>query len=172
MNQIGRRVDPENTILIAHTSLGRRHARIWYQEGVWLLVALSEYAGTQVNGQLVGPRYQGEPIKLKDRDRIRMGIYEFWFRFQLPESAWMTPAVRGLTRCISADREFHLLPILADALEDAGCDDEMILQHCRQQRKGWRISWVAELLCAQQASGEPPASADGGRDAGFSKFNG
>ena len=39
------------------------------------------------------------------------------------------------------------MPILADALLDAGCDNEKILQHCRQQEgvhaKG---CWVIDLL--------------------------
>jgi hypothetical protein len=164
MNQIGRRECPENTIRIADASLARWHARIWYQEGAWLLDPLAGAATTEVNGQCVGPRYAGEPVKLKDGDRIRIGVYELWFRLRLPERAWLTPAVLGLARCISTDREFHLLPILADALEEAGCGDEAILQHCRQRRQGWRISWVVELLCAQQASAELSASADRPRD--------
>ncbi len=34
---------------------------------------------------------------------------------------------------IYSERDFAAMPILADALEDAGCDNEEILRHCR----GW-----------------------------------
>jgi hypothetical protein len=40
--------------------------------------------------------------------------------------------VTALAHGFSADRAFGLLPILADALEDAGCDDEEVLGHLRQ----------------------------------------
>lgn len=45
--------------------------------------------------------------------------------------AWLTEAVVGLAHGIVADRAFDRLPILADALEDAGCADEDVLAHCR-----------------------------------------
>jgi hypothetical protein len=135
MNQIGRIESPDVTIRIPDTSIRRRHALIWNEEGRWILE----------NRETIGR------ATLNDRDQIRLGFYEFWFRLQLPERAWLTPPVRGLARCISANREFHLLPILADALEEAGCIDEVILKHCRSPRQVWRVSWVAEFLCEQQA---------------------
>jgi hypothetical protein len=46
--------------------------------------------------------------------------------------SWRTPAVRGLAAAIDEDDDFALLPILGDALEEAGCDDEAILGHCRE----------------------------------------
>ena len=38
------------------------------------------------------------------------------------------------------------LPILADALEEAGCHNSDILAHCRQPGKHWRGCWVIDLL--------------------------
>ncbi len=46
---------------------------------------------------------------------------------------WLTPTVLAIANVIYDERTFDHLPILADALEDAGCDNEEILQHCR----GW-----------------------------------
>jgi hypothetical protein len=44
---------------------------------------------------------------------------------------WLTPNVLGIARRIHDESDFALLPILADALEDAGCTDEAILRHLR-----------------------------------------
>ena len=44
---------------------------------------------------------------------------------------WRTEAVLGLARAINEGGAFDLLPVLADALEEAGCADEQLLVHCR-----------------------------------------
>jgi hypothetical protein len=38
------------------------------------------------------------------------------------------------------------MPILADALEDAGCDNADILNHCRQPGEHVRGCWVVDLV--------------------------
>ena len=38
------------------------------------------------------------------------------------------------------------MPILADALQDAGCDNEDILSHCRGEGPHVRGCWVLDLL--------------------------
>ncbi len=44
---------------------------------------------------------------------------------------WLTMTVLAIARRIYDERDFAGMPILADALEDAGCDNEEILRHCR-----------------------------------------
>lgn len=56
----------------------------------------------------------------------------------LPQKAWLTSTVLALAKGIYADRAFDRLPILADALMDAGCDDERVLGHCRAET-GWAM---------------------------------
>ena len=48
-----------------------------------------------------------------------------------PQKAWLTSTVVALAQGIYDDSAFDRLPILADALMDAGCDDERVLSHCR-----------------------------------------
>ncbi len=59
---------------------------------------------------------------------------------------WHDGAVVKLAISIYTDRAFDRLPILADALEDAGCDNADILAHCRQPGEHVRGCWVVDLL--------------------------
>jgi len=47
------------------------------------------------------------------------------------EESWRSDDVVRLARGIDEDRAFDRLPILADALLEADCDEESILRHCR-----------------------------------------
>jgi hypothetical protein len=48
------------------------------------------------------------------------------------------------------DCAFDRLPVLADALEDAGCDNEEILSHCRSKGPHVRGCWVVDLILAKE----------------------
>jgi hypothetical protein len=64
--------------------------------------------------------------------------------------SWLTSTVFALAQGIYADRAFDRMPILADALQDAGCDNEEILNHCRQPGEHVRGCWAIDLLLAKQ----------------------
>ena len=51
-----------------------------------------------------------------------------------------------LAQGIYDDRAFERLPMLADALQDAGCDNADILDHCRLPGEHVRGCWVIDLL--------------------------
>jgi hypothetical protein len=53
------------------------------------------------------------------------------FRPARLERSWLTSDVLALSERAYKARQFSLLPVLADALEDAGCEDADILDHCR-----------------------------------------
>lgn len=53
------------------------------------------------------------------------------FRAGAVEPEWLTSTVVALARRADEGQEFGVLPILADALQDAGCDDEELLAHLR-----------------------------------------
>jgi hypothetical protein len=63
---------------------------------------------------------------------------------------WLTPAARYLAQAIYDDRAFDRMPILADALEDAGCTNADILNHCRQPGEHCRGCWVVDLLLGKE----------------------
>jgi hypothetical protein len=60
--------------------------------------------------------------------------------------AWHGGAVPNLARSIYDERAFERLPVLADALEEAGCDNADVLGHCRSGGEHVRGCWVVDLL--------------------------
>lgn len=60
--------------------------------------------------------------------------------------SWLTSTVISLARQMYDQRDFATLPILADALQDVGCEDVAILDHCRGQRAHQRGCWVVDLV--------------------------
>jgi hypothetical protein len=62
----------------------------------------------------------------------------------------LTPGVVGLARTIYEGRGFDRMPQLANALEEAGCDNADILAHCRQPGEHVRGCWVVDLLLGKE----------------------
>jgi hypothetical protein len=77
------------------------------------------------------------------------------------DANWRTDTTRGIARRIFDTQDFTAMPILADAIQDAGCEDERILAHCRGGQTaeglpagGWPIGcgphvrgcWVLEAI--------------------------
>lgn len=63
-------------------------------------------------------------------------------------AGWATDAVVGLARAAAEDGAFDRLPILADALEDAGCDHALALAHLRTCAEHAPRCWVADWVLA------------------------
>ena len=72
------------------------------------------------------------------------------FRPVIVDPSWLTPTVLSLAEGIYADHAFDRLPILADALQDAGCNNDDILSHCRSDGPHVRGCWVVDLILAKQ----------------------
>jgi hypothetical protein len=64
--------------------------------------------------------------------------------------AWNDGAVAKLARGIDEERAFDRMPVLADALEDAGCTDRSILAHCRGPGPHVRGCFVLDLILAKE----------------------
>lgn len=58
---------------------------------------------------------------------------------------WRTETVTALAVGIYEKRAFDRMPFLADALEDAGCDDPAMLTHLRGDNPHCRGCWVLDL---------------------------
>jgi hypothetical protein len=69
------------------------------------------------------------------------------------DSAWLTwndRLVVRLAQAVYEESAFDRLPILGDALEDAGCTDADILTHCRAADSHARGCWVVDALLGQE----------------------
>lgn len=59
---------------------------------------------------------------------------------------WQSETVVALAAGIYDERAFDRMPILADALEEAGCDHADVLAHCRGDGPHVRGCWVVDLV--------------------------
>ncbi len=73
------------------------------------------------------------------REHCRLRVDASWLR-------WNGGTVRILAEAVANEQAFHRLPLLADALEDAGCANAELLGHCRGPGPHARGCWVVDLL--------------------------
>jgi hypothetical protein len=89
---------------------------------------------------------KGDADERRGQAALVRDIFGNPFRPIAVDPAWSTANVTGLAQSIYTDRAFDRLLILADALEDAGCDNADILNHCRQPGEHVRGCWVVDLV--------------------------
>jgi hypothetical protein len=71
------------------------------------------------------------------------------FRKPRIDPAWLQQGdgvVGKLARVIYDEDRYGDLPILGDALEEAGCTSAEVLDHCRGREAHWRGCWVVDLV--------------------------
>jgi hypothetical protein len=66
------------------------------------------------------------------------------------EATCRTESVVALARGMYEARDFAPMPVLADALEDAGCAEPDILAHCRGAGPHVRGCWVVDLVLGKR----------------------
>ncbi|MBA4190252.1 MAG: hypothetical protein C0467_19885 [Planctomycetaceae bacterium] len=73
------------------------------------------------------------------------------------DPAWLTDTVILLARQMYESRDFSAMPILADALQDAGCEHTDVLTHCRDEKQVHvRGCWVLDLVIGAAIARESP----------------
>ena len=85
-------------------------------------------------------------MELGEKLKLLRDIFGDPFRPVAFDPAWRTDAAVGVAAQMYARRDFGAMPILADALEDAGCDDAEVLGHCRAPGVHVRGCWVVDLV--------------------------
>jgi hypothetical protein len=104
----------------------------------------------QETGAELPPRRQ-PAATITDRYRCLSNILRCLFSYSTAnlDPAWLSwngGAVPQIARSIDDDQAFDRMPLLADALEDAGCTDAEILGHCRGDGEHVRGCRVLELI--------------------------
>jgi hypothetical protein len=102
---------------------------------------------TQITGTLISRAPDGIQATTEQCEQARLirDIFENPFRRVAFDAAWRTSTVTELAGGIYEERVFDRLPILADALQDAGCDHPDILDHCRSDGPHVRSCRVVDL---------------------------
>ena len=74
------------------------------------------------------------------------------------DPCWLTAndgLVASLAAAIKEEKRFQDLPVLADALEEAGCTEANLLAHCRDPGAHRERCWVLELMCSSGDGDDP-----------------
>ena len=66
------------------------------------------------------------------------------------DPAWRTETATGLALKMYDEKQFAAMPILADALQEAGCEQPEILAHCREPGTHVRGCWVIDLVLGKE----------------------
>jgi hypothetical protein len=91
------------------------------------------------------PLFWGDEEQRHQR-RLALDVFGYVFHSAVLQPAWLTSAVPVLAEGAYDERAFDRLPILADALEDAGCTDAAILDHLRGPGPHVRGCWALDLI--------------------------
>ncbi len=70
---------------------------------------------------------------------------------------WHEGTVPRIAQAIYEQRAFDRLPILADALQEADCQNAVLLDHCRLPGRHVLGCWLLDLLLSKTDSPQPPA---------------
>ncbi len=92
------------------------------------------------------PMLRSDPLLAQLSPNLIRDIFGNPFRPVVANPAWLTPTVVSIASAIYAERAFDRLPILADALEEAGCADADLLLHGRQPGEHVRGCWAVDLV--------------------------
>lgn len=85
-----------------------------------------------------------ERDELKHQAALARCIFGNPFRPVTFNPAWRTDTTVALAQQMYDSRAFGAMPILADALQDAGCEDKQVLSHCRDAGPHARGCWVVD----------------------------
>jgi len=113
----------------------------------WLLAAMVADSVASTNSTLRDQAVRSQLVA------ILSDLFGNPFRPAPVDHHWLTyngGTVGNLAQAIDRDRDFGRLPILADALEDAGCTSEDMLLHCRSGATHIRGCWVVDRLVGNE----------------------
>ncbi|MDB5305883.1 MAG: hypothetical protein JWO38_85 [Gemmataceae bacterium] len=150
------RGDERNALAPTHTALSLALVIAWREAQKAAYYASSNaYLGfASLTNPGVGPNDYGFGTSQAAEEAAQCGllqdIFGNSFRPVTLSPSWLTPTVTTLARQMYDSRGFSPMPILADALQDAGCDHPDILAHCRGNGPHFRGCWVVDLVLGKE----------------------
>jgi len=92
------------------------------------------------------PILTSDPLLARIAPALLRDVFGNPFRVVTADPAWLTSTVLALANGVYEEWAFDRMPILADALQEAGCDNDEILNHCRSPGQHVRGCWAIDLL--------------------------
>jgi hypothetical protein len=131
-------LDPDGTQAAQYTAAFGAHAAAWE----WLIA----------NRPDLLPEFDRSAGEEERRHQVGLlrDIFGNPFRPVVFPPSWRTDTALALARQMYDAREFSAMPILADALQDAGCDSDDVLNHCRGPGPHVRGCWVCDLVLGKE----------------------
>jgi hypothetical protein len=87
-----------------------------------------------------------EPLADRDGVRLLRCVFGNPFRPVGFDPAWRSITAVAVANLMYESRDFGALPVLADALQDAGCEHPDVLEHCRSAGEHVRGCWAVDLV--------------------------
>jgi hypothetical protein len=144
------------TLLPTHEALALGHVALWKEaqkaayyasSNAYLAFAsLTNPGAASSDNEFSASRVAEERVQTE----ILRDIFGNPFSPVAIDPSWLTSDVVALATGIYDQRAFDRMPILADALQDAGCDNEEVLNHCRGPGLHVRGCWAIDLLLRKE----------------------
>lgn len=118
-------------------------------------VRVAAYTASQCRGRLSrdSDKYREEA---NAQSRLLRDVFGNPFHPVAFSNMWRSPPVVALATKMYESRSFDEMPILANALEEAGCANSAVLAHCRDPEGGHiRGCWVTDLVLRKDPGVEP-----------------
>jgi hypothetical protein len=138
-------------------SQGMSWRAVWASDAVQDALAAETEARQLAGGALLSAASAAYARTWQDERAVHCAfvrdIFGHHFHPVSMSSLWLTwndGTVAKMAQTIYEERRFTDLPILADALEEAGCTEPSILDHCRRPGEHVRGCWVLDLLLDKQ----------------------
>lgn len=104
-----------------------------------------------------------DSVSPKRQIEILRDLFGNPFRPVVLENSWLAPKVVALAREIYDNRAIDRLPVLADALEEDGCQETDMLAHCRGASSHVLGCWLADLILGNKQCRSADSGIGGGK---------
>ena len=118
--------------------------RLFHTDTVWSVTVWKWLTETSYGADI--GQWSTPPVDPKDLCTILRDIFGNPFRPVSFEPERRTSTVVSLAKSMYESRDFSAMPILSDALQNAGCEHADILDHCRGSGPHVRGCWVVDLV--------------------------
>jgi hypothetical protein len=119
--------------------------KLWH---VWS--DLGEAAEAAIEAETATASPEARPEASRRVVQFMRDVFGNPFRPPVFESTWRTANTTKLAQEMYESRDFAAMPILADALEEAGCTVSEILSHCRGDGPHVRGCWVVDRVLGKE----------------------